>query len=841
MPLEFVTKRNGQQEVVDWSKVDGRLNYLNSHPTQLKCNASFVSDRVRETDGENGMETKILDERAAKVAADLASLDPDYLVLSSRICVSNHHKNTLDCFSSTMEACYRNRKNIEKSKIQRSVAAPRINPKFYKFVQLHKNKLNRMIDYARDYRLTDFGFAAVMDRYLLKRSGPKDKVELRPQDYAIERPQDMYMRVSCAIHMNRSNLADDRVLVKIERTYYLLSMGLIMHATPTVYNCGTCCEQCLSCYLGACDDSIEGIGNMKANFLKLSKYSGGIGWWWPLRSNGSEVSTTNGMSSGPEPFLRGVEADMKAANQGGKRPGSAAYYEQCTHPDIMRIIKLKRSDEVGNVDGLFYGLWIFDEIMRRVERDDWIYFVDPHAQPKLGTLLGAEYTAEYERIIRDGDYVGEPIKAREFFMEVCITQAETGMPYMLYADAVNSKNNMKNSMVTRCSNLCAEITIPSSPVEYGCCAISSLCLSKFVVACDCECEKHRLGCNGTLRVDYDLLADCTGVLVQNLNKITDFNFYPVEEARRSQMRHRPLGIGVQGLADMFHLLKYPFTSKQAKAENKRVFESIYYGGLKASMELAIEDGAYETFLGDPLNNPENPDEPCPAAQGILQFDMWGLKETDLMGYWDWTALKDDIMKYGLRNSLITALPPTASTSQIQGNNEAFEAFTDNIYVRKTLSGENLVINPHLIRDLREQGLYTPAIRAQLVANRGSVRNIPGLPEWIREQYRTVWELDNRDLIDMDADRAPFIDQTQSSNRFMAEPTAKKLFAMHLRCWRKGLKTGMYYLRSQSKSKPTQFSESAKSVVEEKVEEKVDESKLICSLKKGAGIQCYTCQ
>lgn len=822
MPLEYIKKRNGNTEPVNWSKVDGRLNYLNSRFTQLGCNASFVAERVREMDGENGMETKLLDERAAKVAADFATQNPDYLILSARISVSNHHKNTLDCFSSTMELCYRNRKMVGQEGRQRSKPSPRINSKLYKFVQLHKNQLNRMIDYDRDYQFTDFGFATLIDRYLLKRSGPKHLVEKRPQDYAIERPQDMWMRVSCGIHMNRNNLADDSVLAEIKETYDLLSLGYIMHATPTLYNAGTMSEQLLSCYLLGGEDSMESIGTINADMLLLSKYSGGIGWWWPLRSSGSEVSSTNGTSNGPESFLRMVEASMKAADQGSKRPGSGANYMCPSHPDIMRWIRLKRADESNHIPNLFYALWIHDEFMMRVISDDLWYFVDPHEHPQLGGLVGEAWSREYNRIVNAGETKGTPIKARDVLMEICITQAEGGMPYMLFADHVNNKSNMINVMVTRCSNLCAEITIPSSAQEYGCCAVSSVCFPKFVIDCNCvDCHAdpnykwidgtvsgHQQGCNGVKRIDYEHLAYCTGVLVRNLNKITDFNFYPVDKARRSQTRHRPLGIGCQGLADAFHLLKYPFTSKPARAENKRLFETMYYGGVHTSMELARATEPYETFRGDPLNNPDHPDELCPAAQGKFQFDLWGVKEEDLMGRWDWSKLREDVKTHGLRNAYILALPPTASTSHIQGNNECHEPFTDNIYVRKTLSGENLIINHHLVKDLIQLGLWTTSLRNKLVAEYGSVQNLD-VPDWIKEQYATAWELDNRALIDMDADRGAFICQTQSSNRFMLNPTAKKLFAMHVRCWRKGLKTGMYYLRSQSQSKPTQFSEGVK--------------------------------
>lgn len=1137
----YVVKRNGQRELADFSKVDHRLNCLNSYPFQLSCNASFVAQKVRD-EITDGISTKILDEYAAKVAAEFGAYNPEFLTLAMRISVSNHQKNTSDCFSNCVETCYRNKKLNGKP-------APRVNQKFYKFVQLHKEELNRMIVYDRDYMFTDFGFSVLQLKYFIKRSGPRKLLELRPQDYSIERAQDLWMRVAVAIHMNRADLADASVLAEVHETYNLLSLGKIMHATPTLFNAGTICEQFLSCFLLGGADSIKGISKLVADSMEISKYSGGIGFWWDLRSAGSEVQTTNGTSDGPIPFLGIMERAMVAVNQGGKRPGSAANYMPPTHPDFLAWCRLKRPGETGALDKLFYAVWASDEFMRRVESDALWYFVDPHDNPVLYQLYDTkddqQYTREYLRIIAAKEYIGEPIKARAVMMEICRSQCETGTPYMTFADAANAKSNQQNIGTIKSSNLCvagdtpiltnkgwvnidtvadqviqvwngyefsdslvkqtsesadlyeietsdgcilrctplhefivprgaqnqkttkvaahtlrvgqklakipllpvidcgdelpyaytagvfcgdgtyyntgdehmcqatseskkpridlygekqklvpwldildapvvngiklvvrlhldildkfivpinynlksklawlaglidtdgtlasgsiqicsidqeflldvklmcqtlginpiistmhearggkkfyncqksyrllisgwdtwklynelnltthrvvydtlvkpnrdargfitiskitklddkektycfgepkrnqgmfcglltgncAEILEFSSAEEYACCCVSSLCLPKFVIPCDCAegftCPAghkadHQQGCNGTTRVDYDDLAYCSGVLVRNLTKIVKCNFYPVPEAERSNMRHFPLAIGVQGLADQFLLQKYPFTSDLARAENKRTFETIYYGAVRASNELAIIEGPYETFRGDPLNNPDNPEMLSPFARGLLQFDLWGLQEKDLMNRWDWTSLKASVVEHGMRNSLLTSIPPTASTSQIQGNNECTEPYTSNLYVRKTLAGENLIINCHLVKDLQQLGLWTPETRAHLISHKGSVKNMD-VPGWVKELYKTAWELDCPTLVDMDAERGPFIDQTQSSNRFMLDPTPTKLMAMHMRCWRRGLKTGMYYLRGQSASKPQQFGAAVRS-------------------------------
>lgn len=796
----YVVKRNGQKEIADFSKVDARLNYLNSRPYQLLVNASFVSQKVREqiTDG---ISTKKLDEFASEIASNMGDINPEFQKLAARISISNHQKNTSDCFSGAVETCYRNR-TIKNGVL--GDPAPRVNAKFYKFVQIHKDTLNRMIDYQRDYDLSYFGFTTLLDKYLLKRSGAKEEIAERPQDFAIERPQDMWMRIACAIHMNRSDLEDTSVLSAVQETYDDLSLGRIMHATPTLYNMGTECEQALSCFILGGADSSESILRVITNSGIISKFSGGVGWWWDLRAGGTEVKKTNGTSGGPIPFGGIMERTALAFNQGGKRNGSFAWYLEPHHPDFMQWAKLKRKNEEGSLPGLFFATWASDMFMRCVEEDRMWYFFDVTVCPKLYNSYGAEYEQEYERAVEARLYTGEPVKARTVMLEICTTQSETGMPYMLYKDAINEKSNQKNIGIIKASNLCTEIMEVSTPDEYACCCVAAVCLPKFVRDCDCDTTvevdgitetAHRMGCNGRRRFDFDALAARAAVLVRNLNKVIDINFYPVEETRASNLRHRPLAIGVQGLADVFAMLKYPFTSDCARELNKQIFESLYYGALRESCNLARVDGPYETFEGSPF------------SEGILQWHMWGLNESDLMGYWKWSELIEDIMTYGTRNSLLTSLPPTATTSQIQTNNEAYEPFTDNMYVRKTLSGEFTVINRHLIADLTELGLWNPSLKAELIRDRGSVQNL-NIPQDVKELYRTVWELDGDMLLKMDAERAPFIDQSMSSNRWMKNPTAKKLMGLHHKAWKLKLKTGMYYLRTMSASKAKQFSEAA---------------------------------
>lgn len=841
MSVEFVIKRNNERQAFNFEKINERIDLLNRVPYPLSCNPAFVTSRLRDEGIENGITTTELDNRMSKFASELYEIDTDYLVLASRIAISNHQKNTTDCFSDCIRICYLNKKKNGKN-------APRINKILYKFVQLHKNAINHMVDYTRDFTLSYSAFTTLMKNYLIKRS--TDEVITRPQDFVIERPQDMWMRVACAIHMNRDNIADTSVLEQIKETYDALSLGYIMHASPTLFNAGTWCEQYLSCFLLYAGDSMEDIAKVKGDMMKISKYAGGVGFTWDLRSSGSEVATTNGRSDGPIPFLRSVEADMKATNQGGKRKGSAANYMEITHPDFIDWVRLRLPDNKNGIHDLFYGVCVSDVFMKHVKDDQLWYFIDPSDHPHLANLYGEAYTNEYLRIVSSGATRGEPIMARKLWLEILRMQCESGAPYILFRDAANKKSNQKNIGTIRTSNLCIEILEYSSKDEYACCALGTVCLPKFVRKCQDNADLARIGSNGKHYIDYEAIAKYAGVLTRNLTKINKINFYPLPETERSQRRHMPLGIGAQGLADMFQIMDYPFTSNEARLENRRVYESIYYGCLRASCDIAQLEGAYETFLGDPLNNPENPNVPSPFSQGILQYDMWGLNENDLKKnwndtvYWPWSELKQDIVKYGVKNSLLTAQPPTATTSLIQGNNEAHEPYTSNMYVRTTLTGQNAIINNNLVQKLKSLGLWNRNIREQIIINRGSVQNIAEIPEDVKNVYKTAFELDPVHLIEMDAERGVFIDQTQSSNRFVLKPDASLLFRMYYKAWRLGLKTCCYYLRTQSRSQAAQFTYGKKNTEDQssqssQVDQAIEE--MTCEMKRVNGVMCYSCQ
>lgn len=846
---KFVIKRSGRREPLDYSKVDEHLNKLNSYPYQLSCNASFVAQKVRNTIT-SGITTRELDEFASKTATDFAMYDTDFQILAARIAISNHQKNTRDCFSECVKACYENYKTVKSKKPQH---APRVNSIFYKFVQCHRNELNKMVDYDRDYNFSYFGFTTLIDRYLIKRSGDEKKMKTRPQDFVIERPQDMWMRVACAIWMNRNNIQDATVLPKIRELYDLLSMGKLMLATPTLYNMGTNREQALSCFLFGGADSMEGITKLKSDCMITSKYSGGIGFWWDLRANGAEVRSTNGVSNGPIPFLAAMAKDLEASNQGGKRSGSGASYMEPTHPDFMRWIRLCRSDEPGCIDTLFYGAFIPDLFMEYVRDNKMWYFMDPDDHPDLYRLYGEQFKHRYEEIVRDEGYVGEPVEARKIMIELARSQIQTGMPYLLYKDHINNKTAYQEYMtrpdkvgLIKCSNLCAEIVEYSDTEEYACCVLGTLCVNKYI----------RNGSDGEPVYNWDELEYNAGVLCETLNRIIDINFYPVPETKHSNEIHRPLAIGIQGLADAFILMDNSFTSQTSRYINQRIMETIYYGALRRSCDLAREYGPCESFEGSPF------------SQGKFQFDLWldahphmhqGFK---LCMPEKWEALRADVMRWGVRNLQLTSLPPTASTSHIQGNNECHEPFMNNIVARKTLSGEFIIINEYLVRDLKRLGLWNARTRGLLIKNRGSVKSIDFLPPEIREKYQTVWEYETRDLIDMDAERAPFVDQTMSSNRFMLNPDPKRIIAMHVHAWNRGLKTSMYYLRSQSNSKARQFAgmnevnevnEVKKPVEqpEQPVHELIPETKepttddiiseMTCEMKKINGVICYSCQ
>lgn len=780
-PTLTVIKRDNRTQQVQLEKISNRLTELTLKPYPLRINPVFVAKKVI-PELVDGIQTYLLDEYAAKVAYEMSLYHPDYAILASRILISNHQKRTLNSFSDTMEACYRNSLN--------GVPVPRINTGLHKFVQIHKTVLNSMIDYSRDFNFTYFGATTlIMQNYLLKKSGPG-----RQQDLVLERPQDMWLRVACSLHMNRDNISDTGVLSDIKETYDLLSLGKYTHGSPTLFNAGTNREQLLSCFLLGSEDSIEGIFKTIRDMAIISKHSGGIGFHWGLRSTGSEVKSTNGTSAGMIPFLRIPDLTAAVVDQGGKRPGAFAHYLEPTHPEIVEWLRLGQNTNVEKFEELFLALWISDDFMKAVDSDsDW-YLFNPVDTPDLYTTYGLEYSKLRQKYVSEKKYV-EVIKARELWDLIIDTQIMSGTPYIMFKDTVNERSNQKNIGAIQSSNLCAEIVEYSSSDEYACCCVASICVNKFVTKeYECDCVRHTRTCK-VVKYGYDFkeLARTAGLVTKNMNRVIDVNFYPVPEAERSNMLHRPLAIGIQGLADTFADMRLPFTGPEAMKLNKEIFEAIYYGCLRASCDLAKVHGKYSTFDGSPM------------SQGILQFHYSGLKESDLSGMWPWTELIADIKEHGTRNSLLTSLPPTASTSQIQGNNESFEAFTSNVYKRTTTSGNFYVINNYLVEQLIERDLWTDDVRNKIVDHGGSIQKIDEIPDDIKQLYLTVWEMSGQKVIDMMADRCVFVDQSASNNQFMYPVSKNKLTSMHFYTWRKKLKTGMYYLRTLKTQDAQNFS------------------------------------
>ena len=754
-----VIKRNGEFEPVSFDKILKRVQWLSENPTKLKVDCYKITKDVISSIRDK-MTTYEIDNHTCDVCANNIMENPDYGILATRICVSNHHKNTEDCFSDIVEKLYRDKINDKHN--------PVVCRMFYKFVKIHKKFLNDMIKPERDNRLNYFGLSTLLGKYLLKDS----------KGNVVETPQSMWVRVSIAIHMNRRNINDTDCLTLIQETYENMSLGYFTHASPTLFNMGTNYEQGISCVLLGSKDSIDGIFKTIGDCAQLCKGSAGIGLHFSMiRGNGSHVSTTNGKSGGICPFIQVLNNTARAVDQGGKRKGSIAIYIEPWHPDIMDFLKLKRptGDENSRARDLFYALWVCDIFMKRVESDGVWSLFEPNIYPELTDLYGDEFDNRYVELESKGLFCKQ-LKARQVWNEILITQTETGMPYMSYKDSVNKKSNHKNIGTIKSSNLCNEINLYSDDKQYANCILSSICLPRFVE-------------DG--KINYKKIADIAGVVTRNLDNIIDINKYSVKESRLSNMLHRPLGIGVQGLADLFILMGVPFDSDPAREINKKIFETIYYGALKKSHQLAKEKGAYKSFDGSPF------------SKGILQYHMWGLTEDDLSGMWDFKSLIIDIMKDGVRNSTLTALMPTASTSQIQGNNECFEPYTSNIYKRKTLSGEFIVINEHLIRDLDKRGLWNEKMMNMLIMSDGSVQGMD-LPPTIKELYKTSWEMSAKVLLTHSAERAPFVDQTQSLNVFMSDINTKSLSSMHFYGWKLGLKTGMYYLRSKSTTSAKKF-------------------------------------
>lgn len=749
----FVIKRDSREQEIHFDKITFRIKKL-----CYGLNMSFIDPVAVTMKVINGLypgvTTVELDNLAAEICATLTTKHPHYATLAARIAVSNLHKETKKQFSDVMTDLY----NYFNPRTQKS--SPMISQQTYETVMTHADALNSAIIYDRDFQYNYFGFRTLERSYLLKMN---KKV--------VERPQHMLMRVAIGIHQND--------ITRAIETYNLLSEKWFTHASPTLFNAGTCRPQLSSCFLLSMrEDSIEGIYDTLKQCAMISKSAGGIGLAvHNIRAAGTFIAGTNGQSNGLLPMLRVYNNTARYVDQGGnKRPGAFAIYLEPWHADIYDFIDLRKNTgkEEQRARDLFYALWVPDLFMQRVEADgDWTLMC-PHECPGLHTVWGDEFKKLYEKYEREGR--GQRVvKAQALWFEVLTAQTETGIPYMLYKDHCNSKSNQQNLGTIQCSNLCTEIIQYSDKDQIAVCNLASIALNRFVSS------------EGLF--DFDQLVSVTMVIVRNLNKIIEVNYYPVEEARNSNMKNRPIGIGVQGLADAFLLMKLPFESEEAQELNIAIFETIYYAALKSSCQLAQEHGVYESYEGSPV------------SKGILQPDMWGVTPSKRH---DWQTLRQDIKKHGVRNSLLVAPMPTASTAQILGNNESFEPYTSNIYTRRVLSGEYQIVNQHLLTDLTDRNLWNDNVKNLLIANNGSVQNIDCIPDDIKLLYKTVWEISQKTIIKMAADRAPFIDQSQSLNIHMAEPSYAKLSSMHFYCWKMGLKTGMYYLRSKPAANAIQF-------------------------------------
>ncbi|MGV3613642.1 MAG: ribonucleoside-diphosphate reductase subunit alpha [Fluviicola sp.] len=748
----YVIKRDGRKEAVKFDKITARIIKM-CYGLDPLVSPEAVAMKVIEGIYD-GVTTTVLDNLAAEVAAAKTIDHPDYALLASRIAVSNLHKETKKSFSDVMEDLY---KYVDPKTGQR---ASLIADDVYEVIQNNKEVLDSSIIYDRDFRYDYFGFKTLTRSYLLRLNGE-----------IAERPQQMLMRVAVGIHKND--------LPQAIKTYNLMSEGWFTHATPTLFNAGTPKPQMSSCFLLTMkEDSIEGIYETLKSCAQISQSAGGIGLaLHDIRATGSYIKGTNGTSNGIVPMLRVFNDTARYVDQGGgKRKGSFAMYIEPWHADVFDFLDLKKNTgkEEMRARDLFYALWIPDLFMKRVEENgDWTLMC-PHECPGLSDTFGAEFEALYTQYEAEGKG-RKTIKAQDLWFKVLESQIETGTPYMLYKDAANSKSNQQNLGVIKSSNLCTEIIEYTAPDEIAVCNLASLALPKYVTE------------DGTF--DHDKLFEVTYQATVNLNRIIDGNFYPVEEARKSNMRHRPIGLGVQGLADAFIMMRFPFESEEAKALNREIFETIYYAAMTASKDLAIAEGPYETYAGSPV------------SKGVFQFDMWGVTPTNR---WEWDVLKEEVIKHGVRNSLLVAPMPTASTAQILGNNECFEPYTSNIYTRRVLSGEFIIVNKHLLKDLVKEGLWTKDMRQKLMAANGSVQHINEIPQYIKDLYKTAWEISQKAIIEQASDRGAYICQSQSLNIFMENANFGKLTSMHFYGWKKGLKTGMYYLRTKAATDAIKF-------------------------------------
>src|SRR5688572_15637640 len=782
----FVLKRDGKKEAVKFDKVTARIQKL-AYGLSEHVDTFQVAKKTIEGIYD-GVTTTELDNLAAETAASLTTKHPDYALLASRIAVSNLHKNTIKSFSATM------RKLHQYTDAATGRKMPLLADDVMEVIEEHAELLDSTIIYDRDFGFDYFGFKTLEKSYLLRVNGN-----------VAERPQHMYMRVAVGIHK------DD--IENAIKTYHLMSERWFTHATPTLFNAGTPKPQMSSCFLLTMkEDSIEGIYDTLKQTARISQSAGGIGLAiHNIRATGSYIGGTNGTSNGIIPMLRVFNDTARYVDQGGgKRKGAFAVYLEPWHADVFAFLDLRKNHgkEEMRARDLFYALWICDLFMKRVEADaQWSLFC-PHEAPGLQDCWGEAFEALYERYEKEGR-ARKTIKAQDLWFAILDAQIETGTPYMLYKDAANRKSNQQNLGTIKSSNLCTEIMEYTSPDEVAVCNLASLALPRFVI-------------DGSF--DHDKLYEVTYQVTKNLNKIIDNNYYPVEEARNSNVRHRPIGLGVQGLADVFILLRLPFESDKAKELNKEIFETIYFAAMTASKDLAKLEGYYESFPGSPV------------SKGIFQFDMWNVEPTLR---WDWYTLKAEVIKYGVRNSLLLAPMPTASTSQILGNNECFEPYTSNIYVRRVLSGEFVIVNKHLLKDLVQLGLWNDTMKNKIITANGSVQHINEIPAEIKALYKTVWEIKQRHLIDLAADRGAFICQSQSLNLFVDNPTVAKLTSMHFYAWKQGLKTGMYYLRSQAAAQAVQFTvEKQGSRQMEPVVPTADEglNGQVCTMEEG----CVTC-
>ena len=763
-----VIKRNGDVVEMLFDKVTQRISKLNMAPEfeVLSVQPDKVAQKVF-TSMYDGISTSEIDTLSAEVAIGMITEHPDYETLAMRITVSNLQKTCPKTFSDCALALHA--KGIPSDEFMKNV----------------RLEMDTWVQPKRDYDFGYFGIKTLQKGYLLPG----------------ETPQYMFMRVALAIHGHD--------ISRVKETYDLMSQKYFTHATPTLFNAGTNRPQMSSCFLlAAKDDSIEGIYDTLKECAQISKWSGGIGLHISnIRANGTPIKGTNGVADGIVPMLRVFNNTARYVNQGGgKRKGSFAVYLEPWHADVMEFLELRlnQGDEEARCRDLFTGMWIQDLFMQKVEEDgDW-YLMCPNESPGLQDVYGDEFNEMYREYVAQGRYK-KKVRAREVWDAILKSQVETGTPYMCYKDSVNKKSNQKNIGTVKSSNLCTEIMEVSSPDETAVCNLASICLPTFLK------ENLRMTApdgSHPLLFDFDKLAEVTHVVTRNLNRVIDKNYYPTEAARKSNMRHRPIGIGVQGLADVFQMLGLPFDSQGARELNKQIFTHIYFAALSMSCKIAKEEGPYETFRGSP------------ASQGLLQFDLWGIEQPIFDG------LKESIKEYGLRNSLLVAPMPTASTSQIMGNNECFEPYTTNIYLRRTLAGEFVMVNKHLIKDLQAIDKWNPDTKTEIVRNGGSVQALD-IPDKLKAVYRTVWEISQKSLIDMSADRGPFVDQSQSLNIFMEDPTVTKLTSMHFHGWRKGLKSGLYYLRTRPKAKAQQVTVP----VGPQAPVYTEEQKLTCSLAK----------